>query len=154
SYAAPRPITHSTRIAVESFWAYVAFALNSLVFLLIGLEVRIGALLADWAPIVIAFLAVTVGRAAVVFAVSTLLRPTAERIPWTWSVMLTWGGLRGALSMVLALALPQDFPERDLIVTMTFGVVLLSIVVQGTTAGPLLRRLGLASSPQPTAARS
>ena len=146
NYAAPRAMTHSTQVALESFWEYVAFALNSLVFLLIGLEVRIGSLVADWAPIVIAFLAVTVGRVAVVFAVSALLRSTAERIPWTWSVMLTWGGLRGALSMVLALALPYDFPQRDLIVTMTFGVVLLSIVVQGTTAGPLLRRLGLASS--------
>ena len=93
-----------------------------------------------------AFVAVTLGRAAVVFAVSALLRPTAERIPVRWSLMLTWGGLRGALSMVLALALPAEFPRRELIVTMTFGVVLLSIVVQGMTAGPLLRRLGLADA--------
>ncbi len=154
SYGAPRAMTAATPVALESFWEYVAFALNSLVFLLIGLEVRIGALFAALAPITIAFLAVTLGRAAVVFAVSALLRKTAERIPWTWSVMLTWGGLRGALSMVLALALPSDFPQRDLVVTMTFGVVLLSIVLQGTTAGPLLRRLGLASSPATKSARS
>jgi CPA1 family monovalent cation:H+ antiporter len=134
----------TTRFALESFWEYVAFALNSLVFLLIGLEVRVGALVTDWAPIAIAFVAVTIGRAAVVFAVSALLRPTSERIPWRWSVMLTWGGLRGALSMVLALALPSDFPGREPIVTMTFGVVLISIVLQGTTAGALLRALGLA----------
>jgi monovalent cation:H+ antiporter, CPA1 family len=58
--------------------------------------------------------------------------------------MLTWGGLRGALSMVLALALPEAFAQREFVVTMTFGVVLLSIIVQGTTAGPLPRALKLA----------
>jgi CPA1 family monovalent cation:H+ antiporter len=136
----------TTRFAVESFWEYVAFALNSLVFLLIGLELRVGALLAAWAPIAIAFVAVTVGRTAVVFAVSALLWKTVERIPWRWSVMLVWGGLRGALSMVLALALPDTFPQRELLVSTTFGVVLLTIVVQGTTAGPLLRALGLSGT--------
>jgi CPA1 family monovalent cation:H+ antiporter len=141
--AAPRGMSPTTRVAVESFWSYVAFALNSLVFLLIGLEVRLSALLDDWRPISLAFVAVTLGRAAVVFLASGLLRGTREAIPWRWSVVLTWGGMRGALSMVLALAIPEDFPQQPLIVTMTFGVVLLSIVVQGITAGPLLRALGL-----------
>jgi CPA1 family monovalent cation:H+ antiporter len=139
--AAPRAMTPSTRIAVESFWEYVAFALNSLVFLLIGIEVPIERLVRAWHVILIAFVAVTIGRAAVVFLASALLRGTKERIPWQWSVMLTWGGLRGALSMVLALALPAALPHRDIIVTMTFGVVLISIVLQGLTAGPLLRVL-------------
>jgi CPA1 family monovalent cation:H+ antiporter len=143
NHVAPRGMSRTTRFALESFWEYVAFALNSLVFLLVGLEVRIGVLVTGWAPILSAFVAVTVGRAAVVFAVSALLRPTSERIPWRWSVTLTWGGLRGALSMVLALALPSGFAGREAIVTMTFGVVLISIVLQGTTAGPLLRALKL-----------
>ncbi len=141
SYAAPGKVTSTTRVAVEAFWEYLAFAMNSLVFLLIGIEVPIGRLLDAWCPILLAFLAVTIGRAGVVFLASARLRPTRERIPWRWSVVLVWGGLRGALSMVLALALPDGFPNRDLIVTMTFGVVLLSIVVQGVTAGPLLRAL-------------
>ena len=149
SYAAPRAMTPTTRVALESFWEYVAFALNSLVFLLIGAEVRVRDLVNDWAPIVIAFAAVTIGRAVVVFAVSALLRPTVERIPLNWTMMLTWGGLRGALSMVLALAIPLAFPRRDLIVTLTFGVVLLSIVVQGMTAGPLLRWLKLSGQGEP-----
>ena len=151
SYGAPRGMTATTRVVLESFWAYVAFALNSLVFLLIGLEVRVGSLVAAWAPIVIAFAAVIIGRTLVVFTVSALMRPTPERLPWQWSVMLTWGGLRGALSMVLALALPQDFSQRALVITMTFGVVLLSILVQGTTAGPFLRALGLSGRAVPHA---
>ena len=136
----------SGHLAVEAFWEYVAFALNSLVFLLIGIEVEIASVLAAYKPVVFAFVAVVVVRAAVVFLVSALLRGTRERLPWRWSVMVTWGGLRGALSMVLVLALPQDFDQRELLVTVTFGVVLLSIVLQGATAAPMLRALGLAAS--------
>lgn len=56
---------------------------------------------------------------------------------------MTWGGLRGGLSMVLVLALPKAFPHRELLVTMTFGVVILSILIQGLSMTVLLRRLGL-----------
>jgi CPA1 family monovalent cation:H+ antiporter len=143
SFGAPRGMSPESRIAVDSFWRYLAFALNSLVFLLIGLEVHVTHLLEDWRPILLAFVAVVAGRALVVFLATAILRRTREAIPWRWGLVLTWGGLRGALSMVLALALDPDFPHRDIIVTMTFGVVLLSIVVQGTTTEPLLRALGL-----------
>ncbi len=66
-----------------------------------------------------------------------------EAVPWRWTLVVTWGGLRGALSMVLALGVDAELPHRELIVTMTFGVVLLSIVLQGVTAEPLLRVLKL-----------
>jgi CPA1 family monovalent cation:H+ antiporter len=143
NFGAPRGMTPAVRVAVESFWEYVAFALNSLVFLLIGLEVPVSRLMLEWRPILLAFIAVLGGRAFVVFLTSSLLRWTREAVPWRWSLVLTWGGLRGALSMVLALALDPSFSQRDIIVSMTFGVVLLSIVVQGTTTEPLLRALGL-----------
>ena len=58
-----------------------------------------------------------------------------------------WGGLRGALSMVLALSLGAALPDRALVVTITTGVVLLTLVVQGLTMAPLLRRMGLAADP-------
>ena len=133
----------STRIAVETFWQYIAFALNSIVFLLIGLEVNFDTLLASWQAILVAYLVVTGGRALVIFGASALLLRTRERIPWSWSVVLTWGGLRGALPMVLVLSLPQDFPHRELLVSMTFGVVILSILVHGLTMSPLLGWLGI-----------
>jgi CPA1 family monovalent cation:H+ antiporter len=136
-------MTPSSRIAVESFWDYIAFALNSVVFLLIGFEVHIQALVSAWPMILVAFLAVTLGRSAVILGASALARMTRERIPWSWSWVLTWGGLRGALPMVLVLSLPRDFPHRDLLVTMTFGVVLMSILIQGLTMPPLLRWLGI-----------
>ena len=143
NYGARTGMSPSTRVAVESFWEYVAFALNSIVFLLIGFEVHVSQLMQSWQAILVAYLAVTVGRAGVIYLVTLLLRRTSETMPWSWSAVLTAGGLRGGLSMVLALALPGDFPYRELLVTMTFGVVILSILLQGLSMGPLLRRLGL-----------
>jgi len=143
NYAARVGMSASTRVAVESFWEYVAFALNSLVFLLIGFEVRAEALLASWQVILVAYFAVTAGRVLVIMAVTALLRMTRERIPRAWSTILIWGGLRGGVCMVLVLGLPQAFPHRPLLITMTFGVVILSILVQGLTMAPLLRRLGM-----------
>jgi len=81
----------------------------------------------------------------VVAAVTLLLRRSRERLSWSWAAVLSWGGLRGALSMVLALSLAHDFHHRQLLVTMTFGVVLLSILVQGLTMAPVLRWLHLVS---------
>ncbi|MFO0604816.1 MAG: sodium:proton antiporter [Polyangiales bacterium] len=152
NYGAATGMSPSTRVAVETFWEYVAFALNSVVFLLIGFEVRVDALAAAWAPVAVAFAAVLVGRAAAVAVTALALRRTAESLPPRWAAVLTWGGLRGGLSMVLALALPRDLPHRELIVTMTFGVVVASILAQGLTMGPLLRRLGLAGG-DPTGGR-
>ena len=152
NYGARFGMSPSTRIAVETFWEYVAFALNSIVFLLIGLEVHFQTLLASWQAILVAYLVVTGGRALIIFGASSLLRRTRERIPWAWSVILTWGGLRGGLPMVLVLSLPRDFPHRELLISMTFGVVILSILVHGLTLSPLLRGLGVVRGRQERAA--
>lgn len=143
NYGARVGMSPSTRMAVETFWEYVAFALNSVVFLLIGLEVNFEALLASWKAVLVAYFVVTGCRALIVFGASSLLSKTRERIPWGWSVILTWGGLRGGLPMVLVLSLPKDFPHRELLVSMTFGVAILSILVHGLTMSQLLRRLGI-----------
>jgi monovalent cation:H+ antiporter, CPA1 family len=68
---------------------------------------------------------------------------TRERFPWRWTPVLTWGGLRGALPMVLVLSLPQSLPDRDLLIAMTYGVALLSILLQGLSMSTLLKKLGL-----------
>jgi CPA1 family monovalent cation:H+ antiporter len=141
---AKEAMAKETRVAVEAFWSYLAFAFNSIVFLLIGFEVRPRALISAWPEILIAWLVVLASRAVIVFASAALLRPTRERISFRWAALLSWAGIRGALSMVLVLALPAEFPFRELIVNMTFGVVFLTIVVQGLTAGPLLKLLGIA----------
>jgi CPA1 family monovalent cation:H+ antiporter len=144
NYAARQGMSPTTRVAVETAWEYAAFVLNSLVFLLIGFEIDLPSILAAWQPILIAFVCVLLARAVVVFAVSLLLRRGSARLPWSWSGVVVWAGLRGALSMVLVLGLPVDFPHRALIVNMTFGVVLLSILLQGLSMAPLLRWLRIA----------
>ena len=133
------------RMAVATFWETLAFALNSLVFLLIGLVVRVPTLIANWRFILAAYLIVTLSRAVVTTALSAMLPPRL-RIPPQWTAILAWGGLRGALSMVLALSIPESFPQRDVLISMTFGVVILSILAQGITVGPALRWLGLTRS--------
>ncbi len=140
---AQRGMSARTRVAAESFWEYLGFALNSVVFLLIGSQLRLETLFASWLPIVAAFAAVTLGRALVITLVTTMLRRSREGIPTSWAAVLVWGGLRGGLSMVLVLTLPQDFPHRELLTTMTFGVVFLSILFQGLSMPWLLKRLGV-----------
>lgn len=147
---ASRAMSATTRAAVETFWEYVAFALNSVVFLLIGFEVSPRALLASWREISVAYLAVLVARVLIVFggnfAWRLLRRKRRDAAPGSWNTVLVWGGLRGALSMVLALALGSELPHRELIVTMTTGVVFLTLLVQGLTMAPLIRRLGLSTT--------
>ena len=130
----------STRAAAQSFWDYVAFLLNSIVFLLIGFAVQLPSLLHHVPLVVAALLAGWIARGVIVGGVAGALAVTSERIPRAWVVPLIWGGLRGGLAMVLALSLPADFIGRDLVITATFGVVLVSILLQGTTMAPLLRR--------------
>jgi CPA1 family monovalent cation:H+ antiporter len=135
-------MTPTNRIAVESFWEYAVFVANGFVFLLLGKEIDVFRMLGHSGEIVIAWVALMVARGVVVFVVERVLRRTRERLPPRWAAVLLWGGLRGSLSMVLALSLPLDFAYRELLVDLTFGVVLLSILVQGTTMTPLLRWSG------------
>ena len=140
----PQGMSPTTRIVLFNFWEYVAFLANSLVFLLIGLEVDIPALLHAWRPIVWAIGAVILARVIVVYGLSLLTRRLAEPVSLRWQHVLTWGGLRGALSLALALSLPASFgADRALLRTMAFGVVLFTLLVQATTMKPLIRRLGI-----------
>ena len=141
-------MTPESRSAVESFWAYVAFAMNSLVFLLIGLEVHIDALVRSWRPVLFAVGAVLLGRALSVYLLVPATNLFGEKIPGRWQHVIVWGGLHGALALALALSLDDNFPERSRILDLTFGVVVFSILVQGLTIKPLLRFLKLANGPR------
>ena len=89
-----------------------------------------------------AILAVLVGR-LVIYPLSWVLNFFHTEIPRSWQHILYWGGLRGALSMALVLTLNLDFPFRDTLIAMTFGVVVFSLIFQGVSIGALLKRLGL-----------
>ncbi len=135
-------LTPTNKIAVESFWEYAVFAANSMVFLLLGKEIDLSRMFGHWPAILVAWGALMAARAVVIFGVELLLRKTGERLPSRWSTVLVWGGLRGSLSMVLALSLPESFEQRDLLIDLTFGVVLASILVQGLSMSTILKWAG------------
>ena len=129
-----------------NFWEYVAFLANSLVFLLIGLQVNLPNLLAEWQPILWAIGAVLLARIIVVYGFGAVMNRFEEPVPLRWQHVLTWGGLRGAVSLALVLSLPVPLgAEVGLLRVMAFGVVLFTLLVQGTTMSTLLRRLGIVS---------
>ena len=140
-----RGCSKETKTALESFWAYIAFIMNSLVFLLIGLEIHVDALLRSWRPVFLTVGAVLVGRALSVYLLVPVSNTLTEKIPLRWQHVIVWGGLRGALALALALSLDSTFPDRSQVLDLTFGVVVFSILVQGLTVKPLLRVLGLAN---------
>jgi len=140
----PKGMSPTTRIVLFNFWEYLAFVANSLVFLLIGLGVNIGQIVSNLGPIAIAVMAVIISRALVVYGLTSLSNTHRWKVSWSYQHVLFWGGLRGAVSLALALSLPFKFADHNLLRVMTFGVVLFTLLVQGTTMQLIMRRLGLA----------
>ncbi len=139
----------STRLTLEHSWELLTFLVNSLVFLFIGLTIRPSDLINHLDAVAIAVIGVLVVRVVVTYGLSFVagtIRP--ERvIPKAYQHVMFWGGLRGAISLALALTITEDVFDPDTVETvrvMTFGVVLFTLLVQGTTIAGLIRRLGLA----------
>src|SRR4051812_13784940 len=146
----------ASREALDVVWEFIAFVLTALTFLLVGLAMSVGALADAVAPIAWGVVAILVGRGLVVYGLlggaSKVLRPLTRRIvrgrplaplPLGWLHVLFWAGLRGAVAVAMALSLPTDFPQRGLLQSITFGIVLFTLFVQGTTAEWLVRHAGL-----------
>lgn len=138
----PRGMSPTTRIVLFNFWENVAFVANSLIFLLIGLQIDLSALAGAWRPVLVAILAALVARWVVVYSLNWAASRFSDPIPASWQHVLGWSGLRGAISLALALSLPPILgTDRELLRVMAFGVVLFTILVQGTTMRPLVRLL-------------
>jgi CPA1 family monovalent cation:H+ antiporter len=159
----PELTTVRTRLQGDAVWEIVVFLLNALLFGLVGLQLRpivdslsgrsTGSLLYDAAVV---GAAVIVTRLIWIFPVTYLPRALSRRIrerdpypPWQYPVVVGWAGLRGAVSLAAALALPlttasgAPFPDRDLVIFLTFSVILVTLVGQGLTLPLLIRRLGI-----------
>jgi CPA1 family monovalent cation:H+ antiporter len=140
-------MSDANRRLIDDLWEYLGFLANAVVFLLLGLTVDLNDLARQAGPVIVAIVVVLVTRWLLIEALrfmpgESLLDSAAER------VVMTWGGLRGALTAALALALPANAPARDLVIAMAFGVVLFTLVVQGATLPSLLRRTRLATEPE------
>ena len=143
---AQRGMSPTTRIALLTFWEYIAFLLNSAIFLLIGLEVNLQNLFGDLVPAAVAIGAVLLARAVVVYGLGLIVLPLPPVLPLRWLHVLFWSGMRGAVSLAVVLSLPVDLPARALLLDLTFGVVLFTLLVQGLSIAPLIDRLGLAGT--------
>jgi CPA1 family monovalent cation:H+ antiporter len=141
-----RVISPETRVVSRAVWNFIEFVLTSLIFILVGLQLRdILARIADRGVVELGLLAVAISAALVasrflwVFPATYLPRliPAVRRHdpapPLGHVVVISWAGMRGVVSLAAALALPLDFPERDLLVFLAFCAILATLVLQGTT---------------------
>jgi len=151
----PELTTVETRLSGNAFWEILVFLVNALLFALVGFQLHA---IASRLPIT----ATLIGQALLVVAALTairfvwvplfsylprrLFRSIRERDPfppWQWPVITAWAGVRGAVSLAAALALPTEVPRRDLIVFITFVVILVTLVGQTLTLPLLIRVLGV-----------
>ncbi len=134
NYGTEFSMSPTTRITLVNFWSAVVFIVNSLVFILIGLDTPVYRLSEHAGLIAVAILAVLAGRAVVVYPLLS-----AMRMRLSWQNVVFWGGLHGTIPV--ALALSYEGPMRDEIVSMVFGVVIVSLVVQGLSLDVYARRI-------------
>jgi Na+/H+ antiporter len=156
-HEAPRRSSYATRLQGVAVWRLIEFLLESVVFGLIGLQVttvldglagRSAADLLGAGALVLGL--VVVARFVWVFPATYLPRWLSRRIrerdpapPWTYPTVISWAGMRGVVSLAAAIALVPDFPQRDLVLYLTFVVVIGTLVLQGITLPALIRRLGV-----------
>ena len=138
----------------DVFWGTLAFALTSVTFLLIGFAIEIPRIAGALGAIAAGSVAVLAARAAIVYVPLAVLRlGKGPRYPGGWSHVLFWSGLRGAVALAAALSIPPTVPERELLQEISFGIVLLTLLIQGGTARLLARRvLDAAPAAAPTEA--
>jgi CPA1 family monovalent cation:H+ antiporter len=136
-------ISDASRPNVLYFWDYAAFLANSFIFILIGGAEAGTPIVPVLAAASVAIVLAMLGRAATIYPVALAFRRTSLAIAAPYQHVLWWGGLRGALALGLALAVPASVPEREQIIPVAFAIVAFSVFVQGLTMAPLVRRLKL-----------
>jgi CPA1 family monovalent cation:H+ antiporter len=123
------------------FWNLLAFVLNAVLFILVGAALPASALLPVAWLVLGAFLIMLLTRAVPVYGLLALVAYRSAPIPWRWRHITFWGGLRGALSVALALSVAGLSGVDSRISVVAYGVVLLSLLVQGATMTPAMRAL-------------
>jgi CPA1 family monovalent cation:H+ antiporter len=136
---ADRFSVHAAVEVVDSFWGIGSFFANTLVFLIVGARIELWRIAGSWRIVLITLLLVWAARIAVVYGAMPWLG--VRQRAWQHVVMIS--GIRGGVSIALALALPHSTPFRDDIINSVYGVVAATILIQGTALGPVLKRLKL-----------
>lgn len=139
-------VSPRARETIDTFWEVVAFVLTAVLFLLVGVAIPLELLARAAGPIAIGILAITVGRAIVVYGLigvgARILRGPRgmPELPVPWLHVLFWAGLRGAVAVALTLSIPRELAGRDLVADVAFGIILFTLLVQGSTIGFVMDR--------------
>ncbi len=143
SYGRQIGMSETTRRLLDDLWEFLGFVTNAIVFVLVGFTANLTSLATHAWPAIVAIVAALLARFLLLGAPTLLPRTGPLATSSAERLVLAWSGLRGALTVTLALALPPEAPERDLLVAMSFSVVLFTLLVQGMSLPLLLRKLGL-----------
>lgn len=142
--AARRSLPSSRVLALQSFWETIGFALNVLVFLLVGMQIDAASLWQEADAILLALAAMHLGRVLAVYGSFVGLRVLAgEHMPRSWQRVMVVGNIKGALSMAAVLSLPADVPHRARLIVIVFGVTFITLVLQALPFARILRWLGV-----------
>jgi monovalent cation/hydrogen antiporter len=155
-YRSPRLSTPASRLRGYAFWEVLVFLLNAVLFVLVGLQLPSILSSQDRSALELIALATLVSAVVigtrlvwsntmpyVIRALDRRPSQVARRVGWRLRLVPAWSGLRGSVSLAAALALPHDFPERDLLIFLTLAVIFATLVGQGLTLPYLIRRLGI-----------
>ncbi len=146
NYGRRLSMSEKTTETIETFFESIDFLINALLFILIGLELREVPGAVPWRTVFVAVTAMLIGRGVVSYSFWWLLNLAGTKRPPKWKHILFWGGLKGSIPIALLLQLPAEglLEEwRPALLIAGFGCVFFSLVVQGITMGPLMRKLGV-----------
>ncbi|WP_160152993.1 sodium:proton antiporter [Microbulbifer sp. ALW1] len=125
----------------EPTWEWLSLLFNALIFVIMGLVITFEMFSHQWLAMIIGIVAAIGARGFAVFLLAPFARYVGPPIPANWRLILSWGGLRGVIAVALVLSLPTELPYWWTVQSMVFGVVLFSLLVQGTTSTRLIRQL-------------
>jgi CPA1 family monovalent cation:H+ antiporter len=133
-------------LGLLGFWEVAAFVINVWLFLLVGIQLSGEMLVREAWPILLAVVALHVGRAVAVYGCFGALHLSGEGVPWRWQHVMVFGNVKGALSMAAVLALPANIPYRDRLIAIVFGVTLVTLLTQALPFRRFLTWLGVAGA--------
>lgn len=131
---------------MHQMWDFLVFVSTSLIFFLIGYEIKLDELGENINIIIVSTLALLLGRAVSVYlfgGIYNLFTKVSNKIPLSWMHIANWGGLRGALPLIVILSLETSDPYRDLFLQLVVGAILFTLLVNATTVAALIRLLRL-----------